>query len=82
MPVTDKNGEQINVGDTVSSKIRGGKRTGEVTDIVETPEDAKKKGVKHPPKVLFEEQHGAYHPKYGVEAGVDSEIISRSSRLP
>lgn len=64
MPVMDKNGEQINVGDTVSSKSRGGKHAGVVTDIVETPEDAEKKGVKHPPKVLFEDQHGAYLPKY------------------
>jgi transcription elongation factor len=58
MPVTDKNGEQINVGDTVSTKSRGGKRAGVVTDIVETQKDAEKKSVKHPPKVLFVDQHG------------------------
>ena len=80
--MTGKNGEQINIGGNISSKSRGGKHTGVVTDIVETPEDAKKKGVKHPPKGLFEDQHGAYHPKYGVEGGVDSEIMSRPSHLP
>jgi len=55
MPVMDKNGEQINVGDTVSSKSCGGK-----------PEDAEKKGVKHPPKVLFEDQHGAWCVSPGI----------------
>jgi len=55
--------------------------TGVVTDVVETPEDAKKKGVKHPLKVVFEDQHGACHPTYGVEGGVDSEILFRPSRL-
>jgi len=68
--VTDKSGEQINVGDTVSSKSRGGKHTGVVTDIMETLEDAKE----GPSKVLFEDQHDAYHPKYGVE----EELIQKS----
>ena len=75
MPVIDKNGEQINIGDTVSSKSRGGKHAGVVTDIVETPEDAEKKGVKHPPKDLFEDQHGAYHPIYIYGRGKGEELI-------
>lgn len=56
--VNDKNGEAIKVGDTVSAKARGGKHTGQATAIVTTKEDAEEKGVKNPPKVLYEDQHG------------------------
>lgn len=58
--IVDKQGEPIHVGDTVSTRIRGGKRTGVVSDIVETSEEADQKGVKNPPKVIFEDQHGAF----------------------
>ncbi|CAG7853231.1 SubName: Full=Uncharacterized protein {ECO:0000313/EMBL:CCA72921.1} [Serendipita indica DSM 11827] len=56
--IVDKKGEPIEVGDEVSTKIRGGKRTGVVSDIVASKEEAEAKGVKNPPKVLFEDQHG------------------------
>nr|KAE8441274.1 hypothetical protein EG329_005540 [Helotiales sp. DMI_Dod_QoI] len=56
--IKDKHGEPITEGDTVFTKIRGGKREGEVDEIVTSEEEAKKKNVKNPPKVLFEDQHG------------------------
>lgn len=56
--ITDKQGEPVEVGDIVSTKARGGKRVGEVLDIVYTEEEAKERGVKNPPKVLFQDQHG------------------------
>ncbi|KAG8752725.1 hypothetical protein FRC14_006755 [Serendipita sp. 396] len=58
--IVDKQGEPIEIGDEVATKMRGGKRTGIVSDIVASEEDADKKGVKNPPKVLFEDQHGEY----------------------
>ncbi|GAB1317898.1 Hypervirulence associated protein TUDOR domain-containing protein [Madurella fahalii] len=54
----DKNGEPINEGDHVFARSRGGRHEGEVEKIVTTEEDAKQEGVKHPPKVLFTDQHG------------------------
>jgi len=56
--VEDKTGNPINEGDTVFTKIRGGKRQGEVDEIVTKQEEAKEKDVKNPPKVLFKDQHG------------------------
>jgi hypothetical protein len=58
--IVDKEGKPIKIGDQVATKMRGGKRTGVVSDIVTTQEEADKKGVKNPPKVLFEDQHGTY----------------------
>lgn len=68
--VYDKQGNPIEVGDEVVTKMRGGKRQGVVCihlslrdtiwswqeswkaeDIVMSEEEAKEKGVKHPPKV-------------------------------
>jgi len=51
----DKLGEEINVRDEVTSRIRGGKRTGPVTDITLTKEE---EGIKRPPKVTLRDQHG------------------------
>ncbi len=58
--VNDKNDEPIKPGDTVSTKFRGGKRAGVVKEVVLDEEDAAAKGVhvKHPPKVMFKDQHG------------------------
>lgn len=56
--IVDKNGEKINVGDTVSNRARGGRQYGEVEKIVRTAEEAEEEGVKNPPKVLFTDQHG------------------------
>lgn len=54
--VTDRNGEPINIGDTVAAKARGGKHAGEVQDIVTDKADAEEKGVKNPPKVILQDQ--------------------------
>ncbi|RKU44527.1 hypothetical protein DL546_007027 [Coniochaeta pulveracea] len=56
--IKDKNGEPINVGDNVFTKIRGGSHEGQVEKIVTTEEEAKEEGVKRPPKVLYTDQHG------------------------
>ncbi|KFY18188.1 hypothetical protein V492_00086 [Pseudogymnoascus sp. VKM F-4246] len=56
--VEDKTGTPIEVGDTVFTNIRGGKREGEADKIALDEEDAKKEQVKNPPKVLFQDQHG------------------------
>jgi len=55
---TDKKGEPIEVGDHVYTKIRGGRREGDVEQIVETQDEAQKADVKNPPKVVFHDQHG------------------------
>ncbi|KZV74122.1 hypothetical protein PENSPDRAFT_236748 [Peniophora sp. CONT] len=63
--VNDKTGKPINIGDTVSTRIRGGKRTGEVEDVLLDQADAdlyNNEGnlikIQNPPKVVFEDQHG------------------------
>lgn len=49
--VQDKEGKPIEEGDDVWTPIRGGKREGEVEQVVTTEEEAKEANVKHPPKV-------------------------------
>ncbi|RYP73445.1 hypothetical protein DL771_003617 [Monosporascus sp. 5C6A] len=56
--VRDKNGEPIKEGDHVYTRIRGGRHEGEVEKVVATEAEAKEEGVKNPPKVLFQDQHG------------------------
>ncbi|PVH69627.1 hypothetical protein DL98DRAFT_438631 [Cadophora sp. DSE1049] len=56
--VEDRKGNAVDEGDRVFTKIRGGKREGEVEEIVTTQEEAKKENVKNPPKVVFHDQHG------------------------
>ncbi|KAF4633172.1 hypothetical protein G7Y89_g4950 [Cudoniella acicularis] len=56
--VEDKRGNTISEGNRVFTKTRGGKREGEVEEIVMTTEEADEKNVKNPPKVLFHDQHG------------------------
>ncbi|KAI0895079.1 hypothetical protein F4806DRAFT_469846 [Annulohypoxylon nitens] len=56
--IKDKQGEPINEGDHVWTKIRGGRREGDVEQVIETADEAKEAGVKNPPKVLFKDQHG------------------------
>jgi hypothetical protein len=56
--VKDKDGKVIKEGETVSGKIRGGKHVGQVDELVTSKEEAAKRGVKNPPKVLFTDQHG------------------------
>jgi hypothetical protein len=59
--VQDKTGKDIHEGETVSTKMRGGKRTGAVEQVVLTEEEAQDVegvSVKHPPKVVFNDQHG------------------------
>ncbi|PQE16167.1 phosphatidylserine decarboxylase protein [Rutstroemia sp. NJR-2017a BVV2] len=50
MTVEDKHGNTIDEGDRVFTKIRGGKREGEVENIVTTKEEAAEEKVKNPPK--------------------------------
>jgi len=57
-----KEGKTINVGDIVSGKARGGKHAGEVEAVVRSQKEASEKGVKNPPKVLIEDQHGTTIP--------------------
>ncbi|KAL0243817.1 hypothetical protein I308_105079 [Cryptococcus tetragattii IND107] len=45
MSVQDKQGQNIEVGDTVYTPYRGGKHEGQVADIVTTKEEADEKGV-------------------------------------
>lgn len=49
--VEDKQGQPIREGDAVWTKIRGGRREGEVDRVVESADEAEKAGVKNPPKV-------------------------------
>jgi len=56
--VQDKHGNAIDEGDRVFTKFRGGKREGEVEEIVTTEKEAKEENVKNPPKVVFHDQHG------------------------
>ncbi|KAF2273226.1 uncharacterized protein EI97DRAFT_384031 [Westerdykella ornata] len=58
--VLSKQGEPIEVGDHVYTKIRGGRHEGDVEKIVRTEEEAQAEGVKHPPKVLFTDQRGKH----------------------
>ncbi|KAF5349139.1 hypothetical protein D9756_009444 [Leucocoprinus leucothites] len=58
LPLRDKDGVPIQIGEMVSSRHRTGRQFGNVVDIVVTEEEAKKKGVAHPPKVLFKTQTG------------------------
>lgn len=56
--VEDKEGAPIKQGDSVFTKIRGGKREGDVEKVVLSEEEAEKESLKNPPKVLFKDQHG------------------------
>ncbi|TBU27494.1 hypothetical protein BD309DRAFT_931428 [Dichomitus squalens] len=62
--VRDKEGQPIEVGDTVETKFRGGKRTGKVEAVIENQHDLKERDdtlnvdVKNPPKVVYTDQHG------------------------
>ncbi|OBT86099.1 hypothetical protein VE02_05401 [Pseudogymnoascus sp. 03VT05] len=56
--VEDKTGNPIEEGDTVFTRIRGGKREGEVDKVALDEKDAERDQVKNPPKVLFNDQHG------------------------
>ncbi|MCJ1292977.1 hypothetical protein MMC34_004530 [Xylographa carneopallida] len=56
--ITDKNNQPIHEGDTLWTKLRGGKREGTADTIVTTKDEARQENVKNPPKVLFEDQHG------------------------
>ncbi|KAH9838722.1 uncharacterized protein C8Q71DRAFT_543442 [Rhodofomes roseus] len=62
--VQSKDGIPISVGDTVYTKIRGGRHEGEVEAIAHDQEEAEQvseelgTSVKNPPKVVFSDQHG------------------------
>ncbi|KAI0848826.1 hypothetical protein F5Y00DRAFT_262299 [Daldinia vernicosa] len=56
--ISDKQGQPIREGDAVWTKVRGGRREGDVDRVVESEAEARDAGVKNPPKVLFKDQHG------------------------
>ncbi|ODA82753.1 hypothetical protein RJ55_01262 [Drechmeria coniospora] len=56
--VKDKNSQPIEEGDHVWTRFRGGHREGQAEDIVTTEQEAREAQVKHPPKVIFTDQHG------------------------
>ncbi|KAI9667746.1 MAG: hypothetical protein M1821_000563 [Bathelium mastoideum] len=56
--VQSKEGEPIEKGDHVYTKIRGGRHEGDVDKIVTDDKEAAEEGVKNPPKILFEDQKG------------------------
>ncbi|CAI9630630.1 hypothetical protein GT037_003506 [Alternaria burnsii] len=56
--VVSKSGEQIEEGDHVYTRTRGGRHEGNVNKIVMDQEEADAEDVKHPPKVLFTDQKG------------------------
>nr|XP_036582323.1 uncharacterized protein CTRU02_07889 [Colletotrichum truncatum]KAF6790983.1 hypothetical protein CTRU02_07889 [Colletotrichum truncatum] len=56
--ISDKEGKPVKEGDEVFTPIRGGRHEGTVEKIVISEEEAESEGVKHPPKVLFTDQHG------------------------
>ncbi|KAA1467237.1 hypothetical protein DENSPDRAFT_832234 [Dentipellis sp. KUC8613] len=58
-----KDGQPIHEGQKVWSRARGGRQEGVVEKIFLTEEDIAKAGdlgvsVKHPPKVIYTDQHG------------------------
>jgi len=55
--INDQDNVPIIEGDTVWTRFRGGKREGEVEKVVTSQSEAEKEGVKHPPKVIFTDQH-------------------------
>ncbi|GFF33654.1 hypothetical protein IFM46972_03971 [Aspergillus udagawae] len=56
--VKDKKGENINEGDHVYTRYRGGSHEGEVEKIVRDQAEADEENVANPPKVIFTDQHG------------------------
>ena len=58
--VTDKNNEPIHEGEEVSGKIKGGRHVGQVQSVITTENEANESGVKNPPKVVIEDQHGKF----------------------
>ncbi|KAF2461520.1 hypothetical protein BDY21DRAFT_368717 [Lineolata rhizophorae] len=55
---SSKQGEPIEEGDHVYTRIRGGRHEGDVERIVTTQDEAEEEGVKNPPKVIFTDQKG------------------------
>lgn len=49
--VKDKDGKPIEQGDSVWTRIRGGRHEGEVEQVATTGQEAKDANVKNPPKV-------------------------------
>ncbi|KAL1635460.1 hypothetical protein SLS58_010217 [Diplodia intermedia] len=57
-PVKSKEGQPIDEGDHVYTRIRGGRHEGDVEAVVTTQKEAEDADVKNPPKVLFTDQKG------------------------
>ncbi|OJJ57776.1 hypothetical protein ASPSYDRAFT_47001 [Aspergillus sydowii CBS 593.65] len=56
--IQDKNGQPIQEGDYVFTRVRGGSHQGKVQKIVTDEEEAEQEDVKNPPKVIYSDQHG------------------------
>ncbi|CCM02293.1 uncharacterized protein FIBRA_04381 [Fibroporia radiculosa] len=61
--VQSKEGRSIEIGDTVTTRFRGGKHEGKVEAVIRSEQDLEDAGdlgvvVKNPPKVIFTDQHG------------------------
>jgi len=62
--IKGKDGEEIEVGDSVSTPFRGGKREGRVEAVIHDQDDLENTegidgvAVKNLPKVVFADQHG------------------------
>ena len=67
--VKDKHGDQIQEGDTVGTRFRGGTREGEVKNVATTENEHP-----HPPKVIFDTQRGkevAHNPQTLTKDGAE-----------
>ncbi|KAE8554498.1 hypothetical protein TMatcc_005964 [Talaromyces marneffei ATCC 18224] len=56
--VKDRKDEDIQEGDHVWTRYRGGVREGDVQKIVMDEREARQEAVANPPKVIFIDQHG------------------------
>ncbi|KAL5001440.1 hypothetical protein BDV10DRAFT_159783, partial [Aspergillus recurvatus] len=56
--VQDKNGQDLEEGDYVFTRIRGGSHQGKIAKIVTDKAEAEQEDVKNPPKVIYNDQHG------------------------
>ncbi|KAL4734009.1 hypothetical protein BDV11DRAFT_69480 [Aspergillus similis] len=56
--VQDKNGQTLQEGDYVFTRIRGGSHQGKIEKIVTDEAEAEQEDVKNPPKVIYNDQHG------------------------
>ncbi|KAL4919370.1 hypothetical protein BDW62DRAFT_199976 [Aspergillus aurantiobrunneus] len=56
--VQDKNGQDIEAGDYVFTRVRGGSHQGKVEKIVTGEAEAEQEDVRNAPKAIYNDQHG------------------------